>query len=68
MIAENDFMASGGDGYPNFISRAATQNIMDQVLADYVTATGTLNPAIQGRIKCVDPNPGVGNNCPAGSP
>jgi 2',3'-cyclic-nucleotide 2'-phosphodiesterase (5'-nucleotidase family) len=68
MIAENDFMAAGGDGYPNFVSRAATQNIMDQVLADYVTATGTLNPAIQGRIKCVDPNPGVGNNCPAGSP
>ncbi len=68
MIAENDFMAAGGDGYPNFTSRAATQNIMDQVLADYVTAQGTISPTIQGRIKCVDPNPGVGNNCPAGSP
>jgi 2',3'-cyclic-nucleotide 2'-phosphodiesterase (5'-nucleotidase family) len=68
MIAENDFMAAGGDGYPNFVSRASTQNIMDQVLADYVTAQGTLSPTIQGRIKCVDPNPGVGNNCPAGSP
>ena len=69
MIAENDFMAAGGDGYPNFVSRAATQNIMDQVLADYVSGpAGTLNPAIQGRIKCVDPNPGVGNNCPVGSP
>jgi len=68
MIAENDFMASGGDFYPNFFSRAATQNIMDQVLADYVTANSPLNPTIQGRIKCVDPNPGVGNNCPAGSP
>ena len=68
MIAENDFMAAGGDGYPNFTSRAATQNIMDQVLADYITAQGTISPTIQGRIKCVDPNPGVGNNCPAGSP
>ncbi|HEY9529591.1 MAG TPA: 5'-nucleotidase, partial [Anaerolineales bacterium] len=68
MIAENDFMAAGGDGYPNFVARAATQNIMDQVLADYVTAAGTISPAIQGRIKCVDPNPGVGNNCPVGSP
>lgn len=68
MIAENDFMTSGGDGYPNFFARATTQNIMDQVLADYVTANSPLNPTIQGRIKCVDPNPGVGNNCPAGSP
>ena len=67
-IAENDFMASGGDGYQNVYSRATTQNIMDQTLADYITANTPISPAIQGRIKCVDPNPGVGNNCPAGSP
>ena len=67
-IAENDFMASGGDGYPNFTSRAATQDIMDQVLADHVTANTPISPAIQGRIKCFDPNPAAGNNCPAGSP
>jgi len=67
-IAENDFMASAGDGYPNFFSRATTQDIMDQVLANYVTANSPINPTIQGRIKCVDPNPGVGNACPAGSP
>jgi 2',3'-cyclic-nucleotide 2'-phosphodiesterase (5'-nucleotidase family) len=66
MIAENDFMAAGGDGYPNFVSRAATQNIMDQVLADYVAASTPLNPTIQGRIKCVD-SAGA-NDCPAGSP
>jgi len=51
-IAENDFMAAGGDGYPLFTSRATTQDIMDQVLADYITAKGTLSPAIQGRIAC----------------
>ena len=51
-IAENDFMTSGGDGYPNFFSRATTQGIMDQVLADYITAKGTLSPAIQGRVTC----------------
>lgn len=68
MIAENDFMSTGGDGYPNFFSRATTQNIMDQVLADYITANTPISPSIQGRIKCVDPNPGAGNNCPAGSP
>ena len=67
MIAENDFMASGGDGYPNFLAKPtyATQNIMDQVLADYVTARTPLTPAIQGRITCFDPNPGSGNACPA---
>ena len=51
-IAENDFMASGGDGYPVFTSRATTRDIMDQVLADYVTAQSPLSPAIQGRIAC----------------
>jgi hypothetical protein len=61
-------MASGGDGYPNFFARATTQELMDQTLADYVTANSPIAPAIQGRIKCFDPNPGVGNNCPAGSP
>jgi 2',3'-cyclic-nucleotide 2'-phosphodiesterase (5'-nucleotidase family) len=63
-IAENDFMASGGDGYPNFASRITTQDIMDQVLADYITAQGTISPAIQGRVACFDPNPGSGNACP----
>ena len=63
-IAENDFMAAGGDGYPAFTSRMTTQDIMDQVLADYITAQGTLSPSIQGRVTCFDPNPGTGNNCP----
>lgn len=51
-IAENDFMAGGGDGYPVFTSRATTQDIMDQVLADYVAANTPISPAIQGRIAC----------------
>ena len=36
-------MATGGDGYPVFTDKAdyATQDIMDQVLADYVTAKST---------------------------
>jgi 2',3'-cyclic-nucleotide 2'-phosphodiesterase (5'-nucleotidase family) len=67
-IAENDFMSSGGDGYPNFFSRATTQNLMDQVLADWVTANTPISPTIEGRIKCFDANPGVGNDCPVGSP
>jgi 2',3'-cyclic-nucleotide 2'-phosphodiesterase (5'-nucleotidase family) len=67
-IAANDFMSSGGDGYPNFFSRATTQDIMDQVVADYITANSPIGPVIQGRIHCLDANPGAGNDCPAGSP
>lgn len=52
MIAENDFMANGGDGYPNFFARMTTQDIMDQVLANYISANSPLSPSIQGRIVC----------------
>ncbi len=51
-ILENDFMANGGDGYPNFASRMATLDIMDQVVADHITATTPISPTIQGRITC----------------
>ncbi len=51
-IALNDFIAAGGDGYPNVSSRTVSQNIMDQVLADYVTANTPISPAVQGRIVC----------------
>jgi 2',3'-cyclic-nucleotide 2'-phosphodiesterase (5'-nucleotidase family)/predicted AlkP superfamily phosphohydrolase/phosphomutase len=61
-IAENDFMASGGDGYPVFSSRITTQDIMDQVTADYITASSPLAPAIQGRIVC------TGTGCPVVTP
>jgi 2',3'-cyclic-nucleotide 2'-phosphodiesterase (5'-nucleotidase family) len=67
-LAINDFMASGGDGYPNVLSRITTRDIMDQVVADYVAANSPISPAIQGRIVCFDPNPGSGANCPVVSP
>ncbi len=51
-IAENDFMVAGGDGYPNFASRAHTREIMDQTTANYITANTPISPAIQGRIVC----------------
>jgi 2',3'-cyclic-nucleotide 2'-phosphodiesterase (5'-nucleotidase family) len=51
-IATNDFMASGGDGYPVVIGQAVTREIMDQVLAEYVMDNSPLSPAIQGRIEC----------------
>jgi 2',3'-cyclic-nucleotide 2'-phosphodiesterase (5'-nucleotidase family) len=53
LIAENDFMVSGGDGYPNFFSRSTSRDIMEQDLADYVDAqVGLLSPTIQGRVLC----------------
>jgi 2',3'-cyclic-nucleotide 2'-phosphodiesterase (5'-nucleotidase family) len=65
MIAENDFMASGGDGYPNFASRMVTRDIMDQVLADYIAANSPINPSIQGRIVCTTTGSAV---CPVVTP
>jgi len=67
-IAENDFMVTGGDGYPNFFARATTRDIMAQVLEDHIVTSTPISPSTQGRIKCFDPNPGVDNDCPAGSP
>jgi 2',3'-cyclic-nucleotide 2'-phosphodiesterase (5'-nucleotidase family) len=69
-IAENDFMASGGDGYPVFTPRVTTQEIMDQVLADYIAgAAGPINPFVlaapNGRINCTDSNGATAPNCPA---
>jgi 2',3'-cyclic-nucleotide 2'-phosphodiesterase (5'-nucleotidase family)/predicted AlkP superfamily phosphohydrolase/phosphomutase len=67
-IAENDFMATGGDGYPNFASRMTTQDIMEQVAADYITATSPLTPVVRGfpdgRINCADSNGATLPNCP----
>jgi len=67
-IVENDFMAAGGDGYPNIINRGTTQATLDQVLADWITAHTPISPTIQHRVHCFDANPGVGNDCPVGSP
>jgi 2',3'-cyclic-nucleotide 2'-phosphodiesterase (5'-nucleotidase family)/predicted AlkP superfamily phosphohydrolase/phosphomutase len=51
-LAINDFMAAGGDGYPNVSSRATTRELMDVVLADYIGANTPISPAIQGRVNC----------------
>ena len=65
-LATNDFMALGGDGYPNVYSRATTMNYMDQVLADYIAARSPVNPFVlgfpNGRINC------TGATCPLQTP
>jgi len=57
-LAINDFMASGGDGYPNVFSRIVTRNVMDQDVEAYIMANSPISPSIQSRIACT----GVG--CP----
>ncbi|MFL6352757.1 MAG: bifunctional metallophosphatase/5'-nucleotidase [Bryobacteraceae bacterium] len=64
-VAINDFMASGGDGYLVLSGRAEHRETLDQVLADYVTSSSPISPAIQGRIVCTDSNPGDALECPA---
>jgi 2',3'-cyclic-nucleotide 2'-phosphodiesterase (5'-nucleotidase family) len=50
-LAINDFIAGGGDGYPNVSASITTRDVMDQVLADYVAANSPLSPST-GRITC----------------
>jgi 2',3'-cyclic-nucleotide 2'-phosphodiesterase (5'-nucleotidase family) len=63
-LAENDFMADGGDGYPFFRPRMTTREIMDEAVADYIAANSPISPAIQGRITCTDSNLAVAPACP----
>ena len=63
-VAENDFMAAGGDGYPDFSGRVEFRDVMATVVSDYVAVASPLNPLNQGRIVCFDANPGSGANCP----
>jgi 2',3'-cyclic-nucleotide 2'-phosphodiesterase (5'-nucleotidase family) len=71
-VAINDFMAFGGDGYPNTVSQLNTPAVitMDQRLRDYIDAqpAKTLSPTVQARIRCTDGNGVTAPNCPAGSP
>jgi 2',3'-cyclic-nucleotide 2'-phosphodiesterase (5'-nucleotidase family) len=71
-VAINDFMAAGGDGYPNVASRAHSQDLMDQVAADYIAASTPLNPVVRafpnGRINCADSNGATEPNCPTLTP
>ncbi len=48
----NDFIAAGGDGYPNVLARSTTRNLQVNDVSDYVVANSPLSPTIQGRIVC----------------
>lgn len=64
-VAMNDFMAFGGDFYPNFALRQVSDGTtLEQTLADYVGANAPVNPTIHGRIVCTDTNGAAAPNCP----
>lgn len=63
-IAENDFMALGGDGYPIIFRTSVTQAPLYSVLNDYVASRSPLAPSLQGRITCADSNGTTAPNCP----
>jgi 2',3'-cyclic-nucleotide 2'-phosphodiesterase (5'-nucleotidase family) len=65
-VAVNDFMASGGDGYPNIAARSTSRDIMDQTVADWIGANSPISPSIQGRIVCTDSV--APNSCPVQAP
>ena len=55
VLATNDYMAGGGDGYSAFASGTQLVDAIDATLMasqviDYVTAKGTIAPTIEGRI------------------
>lgn len=64
-ITTNDFVASGGDGYPNFAARMVTRNIMVNDVVDWIEANTPIDPAIQGRITCTSTGPTA---CPVVTP
>jgi 2',3'-cyclic-nucleotide 2'-phosphodiesterase (5'-nucleotidase family) len=66
-VAMNDFMATGGDGYPKFATERIKSDgtTLEQTLADYVTANSPLSPAIQGRIVCTTSG---ATACPVATP
>lgn len=55
VVATNDFLAAGGDGYTVFTGREPIYNdasrYLRDVLADWWRRAGTITPAVEGRIK-----------------
>lgn len=53
VVATNDFMAVGGDEYPNFINAPTINEYrsLEEALESYITKIGVVNYFIEGRIK-----------------
>ncbi len=51
-LAMPNFIAAGGDGYPDFTGRFVHFGRDDVVVADYLLANDPITPTLQGRIVC----------------
>jgi 5'-nucleotidase / UDP-sugar diphosphatase len=54
-LAVNEYIAGGGDGYASLkkgksIIDASAATLMANVVMDYITAKGTISPAVEGRV------------------
>ncbi|MDQ3334558.1 MAG: 5'-nucleotidase C-terminal domain-containing protein [Myxococcota bacterium] len=61
VVLQNDFMASGGDGYPNVSARTSTLDFMDNTVIHYLSHESPVSPTIQGRLRCTSSGAAV---CP----
>jgi 2',3'-cyclic-nucleotide 2'-phosphodiesterase (5'-nucleotidase family) len=57
-VTTNDFVASGGDAYPNFSALMVTRDIMANDVIAWIADNSPISPAIQDRITC------TGTGCP----
>jgi 2',3'-cyclic-nucleotide 2'-phosphodiesterase (5'-nucleotidase family) len=57
-VTTNDFVASGGDGYPNFSALMVTRDIMANDVIAWIASKSPIAPEIQNRITC------TGTGCP----
>jgi len=68
-VAMNDFMAFGGDSYPNFAARQVSDGTtLEEALASFIRDNEQITPTIQGRIVCADSNGAIAPNCPVPVP
>ena len=62
LVATNDFIAAGGDGFPH-LGAIATENefsALDEALVDYIEKLGIVDYKVEGRITTGT----LGSSCP----
>lgn len=59
VVATNDFMAAGGDGYTVFADNATVNEYssLDEAVIAFVESKGTVNPSVEGRIAVQETKP-----------
>lgn len=59
MLATNDFMAAGGDGYTMFADDKIVNEYpaLDEAVISYMQAKGTVEPKLEGRISVINIKP-----------